>query len=313
MTTEAESHHFRVHYKDLKLNRVVSQAKPRSGSWIEVVSESESYLNNISAKLGLDPLVVIDSLDLHEIPRIEDEPEALYIFTRVPSAPQGLTATRTLLLAISPRFLVSVSTQPVATIQEVLAQDDVNTTQRTKLVIQLFHALTRAYQKEVHQYSRQIGRLGNQISDISPRDINELVKYQMVFEDYLSALEPTNVILKQLLSGKYLRLFEVDKELVEDLFIATSQLIEMCEARVKRIASIRAAYETIASNALNRTMKRLTAVTVILTLPTMIFSFYGMNVNLPFDEEPIFWLGLVFATAAIVYALSLVFRKKDLL
>ena len=152
-----------VHYKDLKLNRMLNQAKPRSGSWVEVVSESEDYLKTIAKKLKLDPLVVLDSLDMHEIPRIENEDEALYIFTRVPAPPQGLTATRTLMLAICPRFLVSVSSQPVATIQEVLNRENVNTTQRTKFVIQLFRALTRAYQKEVHQYSRQIGRLGNQI------------------------------------------------------------------------------------------------------------------------------------------------------
>jgi magnesium transporter len=304
---------FTIRYKDVKLRRVVKPKKLRSGSWVEVVSGSGDFLRQASSNLGLDETIILDALDPNEIPRMEHEDEGLYIFARMPTPPQGLSATKPLLIALTPKYVATFSDQPLAGLQRALMQNPLYTTQRTKLVIQLFLELSKAFQESVHHYSKQIRLISTDVTKIKALDINELVKYQMVFDDYLAALEPSDDILEDLLSGKYLRLYEDDKELVEDVLIATKQLIDMCKRRLKRIHSIREGYATIVSNNLNQTMKRLTSLTIILTLPTMIFSFYGMNVRLPYDNHPIMWLGLAFLTLGIMFILARVFRKKDLL
>lgn len=304
---------FTIRYKDVKLRRVVKPKKLRSGSWVEVVSGSGDFLRQASSNLGLDETIILDALDPNEIPRMEHEDEGLYIFARMPTPPQGLSATKPLLIALTPKYVATFSDQPLAGLQRSLTQNPLYTTQRTKLVIQLFLELSKAFQESVHHYSKQIRLISTDVTKIRALDINELVKYQMVFDDYLAALEPSDDILEALLSGKYLRLYEDDKELVEDVLIATKQLIDMCKRRLKRIHSIREGYATIVSNNLNQTMKRLTSLTIILTLPTMIFSFYGMNVRLPYDNHPIMWLGLAMLTVGIMFVLAQVFRKKDLL
>lgn len=210
-----------IHYKDFKLRRVVRPKKLRSGSWVEIVTQSGEYLQNAAELLKLDPVIVSDTLDQNEIPRLELEEEGLYIFARMPMAPQGLSATKPLLIAVTPKYLATFSDEPIEGLAKTLSLESVATTQRTKLIIQLFLFLTKSFQENVHHYSKQIKIISNDVAKIRSLDVNELVKYQMVFDDYLAALEPSDDILEALLSGKYLRLYEDDRELIEDVLIAT--------------------------------------------------------------------------------------------
>ena len=98
-------------------------------------------------------------------------------------------------------------------------------------------------------------------------------------------------------------LFEEDMELVEDLSLSNRQLIEIAKSNLKNIVNVREAYSTIMTNNLNKTMKTLTSITVILTIPTIVASFFGMNVDLPFDNHPlayVFILLLTFIVGGIV-------------
>src|SRR3990172_1492160 len=121
---------------------------------------------------------------------------------------------------------------------------------------------------------------------INNKDIIQFVTYESVLNDFLTALEPTNVILKNLFSGKFLKLTDQEKEWVEDLYFSNSQLIELSQANLRNIVNIREAYSTIITNNLNRVIRLLTSLTVILAVPTMIASIYGMNIDLPFDHSP---------------------------
>jgi magnesium transporter len=125
---------------------------------------------------------------------------------------------------------------------------------------------------------------------------------------------PTNVILNNLLgptlTGKFLELYENDKDLIEDLILSNGQLIDLCQANLKNIVNIREAYSTIVANNLNRTMKFLTSITVILTVPMIVGSLWGMNIPLPLANYsgafPIMTLGVL----AVSIILLIIFSKK---
>jgi magnesium transporter len=124
----------------------------------------------------------------------------------------------------------------------------------------------------------------------------------------MAALVPSSTILKRLLIGRYLTMHEDDKELIEDLLLSNEQSIEGCKSNIKTIVSIREAYSTIATNNLNQIIRVLTSITVVLTIPTIIGTIYGMNVVLPLGTNPgAVWLLLGFML--ITSALLLVFFR----
>jgi magnesium transporter len=94
------------------------------------------------------------------------------------------------------------------------------------------------------------------------------------------------------LLGRYMPLFAEDQDIVEDLLLNNEQSIEACNSNMQSIIHIREAYTSISSNNLNRTMKILTAATVLIALPNVFYSMYGMNVHLPLQWEPWFYWAL---------------------
>ena len=101
--------------------------------------------------------------------------------------------------------------------------------------------------------------------------------------------------------------------MIEDLLVDHEQLIRICKSNQKGIFNIRESHSSLLSHNLNKTMKLLTSVTVILTIPTMVSSFYGMNVDLPLQGHPLAFLGVLAITTIISISLLVIFNKRDLL
>ena len=121
--------------------------------------------------------------------------------------------------------------------------------------------------------------------DVGNEDFIDFVVIEDELNEFLSAMLPTTAILRRLMLGRHIPLFADDEDLVEDLLLNNEQSIEGCRSNVKSIVNIREAYATITSNNLNRTMKVLTAATMLIALPNVFFGMYGMNIDLPFQKE----------------------------
>ena len=122
---------------------------------------------------------------------------------------------------------------------------------------------------------------------------------------------PATNIFKKNLTGKILPLYEQDKELFEDLLIDSDQNLETAKINLKIATNIRQAYSTILNNELNKILKFLTSITIILTLSTAIFSFYGMNINLPLQGLTNAYIYISFFTFFIILTIFIIFFKKD--
>ena len=114
-----------------------------------------------------------------------------------------------------------------------------------------------------------------------------------------------------MLSGKHFKLYEEDKDLIEDLLLSNTQLIELSQNNLRTIVNIREGYSTIMTNNLNRIIKLFTSLTVILTIPTMIASIYGMNINLPLANNPLAFIIIMTSIIIISIILLIIFIKND--
>lgn len=283
------------------------------GSWIRVEKPDEEEILFLSENLGLDDELIRDALDPHEVPRVETEDEALYFFTRLPDTDDDFNDyTTPILFALSREQLTTVSRNSLGRLwQPFISRSDVPTTHQTKLFLMMMDAIVLQYQSRLASINRQMRAATSDISTLRPRDIAIFVEYERKLNDYLDALIPTNAALEKLLSGKYLRLYEDDRDLVEDLSIDAEQQITRCKSMLRTITNVRDSYRALMDTRLNETIRLLTVITLALTIPTALAGLYGMNVDLPGNEgSPMMFWWIVAASVASAGALSYYFLKK---
>jgi magnesium transporter len=282
------------------------------GSWIYIEKPSEKELEFLTEKFSFEPGLLKDAIDPYEVPRLEVDNGTLYIFTRVPFREQGKVITVPILIAISPNYVLTVAQNNLPFLQKFIDGGiEFNTTKKTNFFLQIFSQIILLYNNFLTNISRGVRSGTVRLKDIGNEDIVRFVNFESILNDFLAALLPTNAILNNLLSGKFLELYEEDKDLIEDLFLGNNQLIELAKINLKTIVNIRESYSTIMSNNLNRVMKLLTALTIIITVPTTIINFYSMNVRLPFAQSPwAFWIVLGATLVLALILLGIFITKK---
>ncbi len=302
------------YYRNRKNTKLQELPAYKMGSWINIENPTEQELISLAEELHLETDVLLDALDPFEVPRIEKEDNATYVFTRFAHKSGDKITTSPVLFVVSNSFFMTVSQKPVPFLEK-FTQGKISffTTQKTKLLMLLFVEIHKDYQRLVNAIHKNIRNISSDLEQIDNKDISTFVKFETLFNDFLFGLEPTNLALKKFASGKYVRLYEEDKDLIEDLLIDNEQLIRLCKSNQKGIFNIRESHSSVLSNNLNKTMKLLTSVTVILTIPTMVSSFYGMNVGLPLQDHPLAFLFILAFTLIVSFGLLAVFNKRDLL
>jgi magnesium transporter len=278
-----------------------------------VVAPTEEELEAIVGEYGLDNAIVTDIQDFFEVPRMEKSGSATYFFTRYPFDEKDEDIdTAPLLIVMGEAFVLTISMREVPQFKAfITGKAEIQTTQKAKFFIQIMDVLTKSYEYELVHLRKAVHSDRSRLRKIGNREIEKLVNYEHELNDMISSVVPTNAWLQQVTGGNYMQLFNEDVVLMEDLMIANSQLIDSARSILKTIQNIRTATEAILTNKLNATIQRLTILTIILTIPTIIASLYGMNVPLPLAGNPMaFWMVLT-VILFVVVSVVLVFKRGD--
>ncbi|QQG50929.1 MAG: magnesium transporter CorA family protein [Candidatus Saccharibacteria bacterium] len=282
------------------------------GSWIRCEKPQEQEIAQL-VSLGLDGDIISDALDPHEVPRIEVDGEWTYFITRLPDTDDDFNDfTTPILFAIGREHIVTISRDSLGRLwQPFIDTVDTPTTQKIKFFMVMMDAIIRQYQTRVASINRQMRAATSDVTNLRPRDIGIFVEYERKLNDYLDALIPTNTALEKLLGGKLVPLYEDDLDLVEDLSIDLEQLGARCKSLLRTITNVRDSYRAVMDTRLNETIRILTVITLALTIPTMMAGLYGMNVDLPGDENSpvMFWIIIAISATASI-SLSYYFTKK---
>jgi magnesium transporter len=302
------------YYKNIRSKNLSTLDEYKPGAWVCVENPSEDEIESLVKRFNLDAGHMEDAMDADEMPRLEREGDLTYIYVRYAYTNDDLELTTSpLLFVVGPDILITVALNSLPRLQRFTSgKIEFSTTQRTKLVLQILDQIVDQYEVFINNISRQIKLIRTRLRshDVGNQDFIDFVLIEDELNEFLSAMLPTTAILRRLMLGRHIPLFEEDQELVEDLLLNNEQSIEGCRSNVKSIINIREAYSTIASNNLNRTMKLLTAATVLLTLPNVFFGMYGMNVQLPFADTAWAYYGVVVMTSIAIGAVFLLARAK---
>lgn len=296
-----------THYKpDIKV-----RGDLQPGSWVRSEKPSDTEKEQL-LKLGIDDDILVDALDPHEVPRVELEDGWTYFITRLPDInDQFNDFTTPILFALGQKQLITVSRDNLNRLWEPFIDRTLApTTQRTKFFVLMMDAVVRQYQNQVASINRQMRATISDVHNLTSKDITKFTNYERKLNDYLDALDPTNTALQKILSGRVLQLFEDDRDVIEDLSIDIEQVISRCRSLLRTITNVRDSYRAVMDTRLNETIRLLTVITVALTIPTMVAGLFGMNVDIPGEENPLMFWEIIIGTMLAAALLSYYFLRR---
>jgi magnesium transporter len=301
-------------YKSVRSERMRELDAYKPGSWVYVEAPSRDEIAQLVKRFALVEGHLQDALDEDEMPRLEKEGDQSYIFVRFAyKTVDGELLTAPLLFIFGGEVVLTVSQIRLPAL-EAFMTGKVNfaTTQRAKLVLLILQQIVEQYDGFISRTSKQIKLIRSRLRghEINNQDFIDFVTIEDELNEFQSSLMPTNATLRRLLLGRYMPLFAEDQDIVEDLLLNNEQSIEACNSNMQSIIHIREAYTSISSNNLNRTMKILTVATVIIALPNLFFSMYGMNVAMPLQHEPWFYWVLNSFLLVLVLVVVRIARTK---
>ncbi len=273
------------------------------GVWTHLAGHSEEEIATVIAEYELEETIVEDIKDFFEVPRFEIEDGKAYFFTRYPyDVKDHDIDTAPILFILGETSLITIAEQEVPFLK-VFAEGKrpYVTTKNTGLFLELLTELMVAYSRKLTRTRKLVYRDMGRVRSMRGKDLQRLVFIEQELNEMISALVPTNVWFNHLTKGNHLRFTEADRELLEDLLIDCGQLIDSAKSILKTIQNIRGASEAILAQGLNNTIRTLTAVTIVLTIPTLISSLFGMNVPNPLEGYPhAFWMVLALILVAMM-------------
>ena len=284
--------------------------KVEDGCWVNLTYPTEDEMNTVTALLGIDPGFLRAALDEEETSRIDTEDGQTLIIIDLPSV---VYSTLPLGIIVAEKCIITVCLKESSIIRDF--QDglvkNAETQKKTSFILYLLLWVAKRFL----QYLKQIDKIYNYMErqlykSQRNKELIQLLDLEKSLVYFNTSLKANEVTLEKILRGRIITLYEEDHDLLEDVLIEVRQAIEMANIYSSIISGMMDAFASVISNNLNVIMKVLTSITILLTIPNIFFSFYGMNVaNLPLDQ---FWWFPLALSGVVILVVAIILKKRDL-
>lgn len=306
-----------VSYYKTVANRLIEIDSIINGCWVSVVDPTAQERKMLIEEYGLDSDFLKSSLDEEESSRVEQEEKQTLIIvdTAVSEVQKDDTLifyTMPLGIIITEHHVFTISLRENKVIDDVVngRVRNIQTQFRTQFVLRLMMNITSSfliYLKQIDKTSSVMQRkLHGAMKNHELIQMLELEKSLIYFS---TSLKSNDVTMNKILRGRVVKLYEEDQDLLEDVLIELKQAQEMASIYSSILSGVVDAFGSVISNNLNIVMWNLTRITIILAIPTMVFSFYGMNtLDLPFSEHT--WAPTLISLIATLLVALILFKYK---
>ncbi len=310
-------------YKTTAVEKKIKKAKRISvDCWIDMVSPAAEEIDRVVKVTEIDKDLILKMLDEEETPRIEESDNAILVVVDTPYLEEDdghfTYNTRPLgIIITNNNYVVTVSPSGTSVLNDFKKNRVKNfrTAKKTRFLIQILLNTSSSYQRALKIVNRKIEIKEETLAkSTSNKDLIDMLDLEKTLVYFITSLKANDLVLKKLSKGIVLPLYDEDEDLLQDAIIENRQAIEQSEIYRNILGSITDTYATIVSNNLNNVMKFLAGATIILSIPTMIYSFMGMNVKLgalgthPFAALIIFVGSLLISIVAAIWL-----HKKNML
>jgi magnesium transporter len=307
-----------IYEKTVKNGELKRVEEIKKGRWINLVNPSPEEIENVLNKIDI-PLEFVDSaLDEDERPRIEKVNGSVLMIIRIPhqeeiginkykitTLPLGIIITRANIVTICLKENEVIKDFQIGKIKTFY------TTKRTRFLLQILQRANYYYTHYLELIEKRITEIEASVTrSLRNEEILALLELQKTLVYFNTAIISNNNIFKRILGGGIVRLYEEDKDLLEEILIDSRQALAMSKIFSEILSNTMDAYASIVSNNLNIVMKFLASITIMLSIPTIVASLYGMNVKLPLQAHPhAFWITLLISLL-LSFILAMILIKK---
>lgn len=281
-------------------NELVELKEIAQNSWVDLRNPSQQEIEYVAKNADIDLDLLSKMLDENELPRVEKSGNATLIVIDAPVLSEDEDdefVTYPLGIILCKKCLITISVRKVTVLYDFRHSlvNDFDTSKKSRFLIQILSKTAAEYLKILNQIYKNIEKKEDKLEKSTKNeDLLDLLAAQKSLVYFTTSLKENDAVLERLATGKIIKLFNDDSELLEDALIENRQAIDMANIYRGIASNITSTYATVVSNNLNDIMKFLTSVTIVLSIPTMISSFMGMNVGFgTFDDNPLAWLILL--------------------
>lgn len=295
-----------------------------SGAWINIVDPTPYELKVVGNLTEVEPDFLRSALDDEERSHIDIEDNSVMILTNVPVIrDESSYDTLPLAIIVTEDHIITVCLEetPVLSYFNDKSARFFRTFKRTRFLFQILYRSATFYLRYLRQISKQSDEIESKLRhSMKNQEILKLLELQKALTFFNASLRSNGAVLDKLMRLKttstmqpMLKYYEEDEDLLEDVIIENKQAREMVEMYSKILARLADTFSSIISNNLNQVMKFLAAVTILLAIPTVISSFFGMNVPVPMSEDSLAF-GYIFGIAGVLVCVcGFLLWKRDMI
>ncbi len=290
----------------------------QEGVWVHVVDPSIGEMEGIGSSLDIPLDFLRSPLDADELPRTEIENGTTLIIIRIPYFDEHSDVhvkTIPLGVILKKGILISICKNENEMVQDMVKGKfkGFSTRKRNRMILQIFYMTAASYLEYLKEINKRSSEFETQLHKAMRNEqLIELLNLEKSLVYITTSLRANEIVLEKLQRYNVLKMYEEDKDLLEDVIIENKQALEMATIYTNILSGTMDAFASVISNNLGVVVKFLTAVTIILMIPTMVASYYGMNVDLPFQKSSHAFLYTIIISVAISAGGVYLFWKKKL-
>ena len=315
---------FKMYNTDLKTNVTTEITEFKKGNWINMIAPTDEEIKLVCEKLKIQEDFIRYSLDSEEKARIdieEDDGTTLFIID-VPimdeENKEEIHSTMPLgMIVVRDDYFLTVSLKPTKLISEfeqTKSKKGIVTYKKSRMILQIFYKNAQMYLTELRKIDKEKIETEKELNvSMKNKELLKMMNLEKGLVYITTSLKSNEVVMEKTLRGKIIKLYEEDEDILEDAIVENKQAIEMAKIYSDILSGTMDAYASIISNNLNIVMKVLTTITIILSIPTIIGGFWGMNVQVPFAGNPFAFYIIVVSSIVLTVIAYFAFKKQNML
>lgn len=315
----------KMYNTNLQTNKTEETQEYKKGNWISMVAPTEDEIKKVCKKLNIQEEFIRYSLDYEEKARIdieEDDKTTLFIID-VPVIEkennEEVYSTMPLgIIVVRDDYFITISLKKNKIIEEIEKNKQKNlfTYKKSRMLLQIFYKNAELYLKYLKKINKETEIAENVLkTSLKNKELLKMLSLEKSLVYFTTSLKSNEMVMEKTLRGKIIKLYEEDEDILNDAIIENKQAIEMSKIYSDILNGTMDAYASIISNNLNGVMKFLTSITIILAIPTMVASYWGMNVQVPMQFSTSLWAFWIVVTISVILGIIAMIwlKKKDML
>ena len=272
-----------TYYKTIN-GRMEKLSEYEKDCWVNCIEPTETEMDRLVDELNVEPEILRAALDEEESSHIDTEDDNMLLIIDIPVVQRQeknlsyMTLPLAFIITCDNIITVSIRDNPIIAEFEEGVVKYVSTFFKTQFILRVMERATAKYLQYLKQIDRIIQRVDQELrKSMRNKQLLQLLEIEKSLVYFSASLKSNDATMQKIKRGRLVKMYDDDRELLEDILIEMKQAIDMSAIHLNILSSSMDAFSSVISNNLNIVMKKLTSITLILSIPTIISGFYGMN------------------------------------